>query len=46
MPTRLVGAGVPALDPAESAHGIVRKLSKDDFGPRAVKIASTGELSH
>ncbi len=24
VPTRLVGAGVPALDPAESAHGIVR----------------------
>ena len=28
VPTRLVGAGVPALDPAESAHGIVRTLSK------------------
>ena len=34
VPTRLVGAGVPALDPAESAHGIVRTLSRQDFGGR------------
>ena len=32
VPTRMVGAGIPALDPAESAHGLVRTLSKDDFG--------------
>ena len=32
VPTRMVGAGMPALDPAESAHGIVRTLSKEDFG--------------
>ena len=30
--TKMVGAGMPALDPAESAHGIVRMLSKADFG--------------
>ena len=45
VPTRLVGAGVPALDPAESAHGIVRTLSKADFGPRAVKVSANGSLT-
>ena len=32
--TRLVGAGLPALDPAETAHGVVRELSREDFGDR------------
>ena len=32
VPTRMVGGGMPALDPAESAHGIVRTLSREDFG--------------
>jgi poly-gamma-glutamate capsule biosynthesis protein CapA/YwtB (metallophosphatase superfamily) len=45
VPTRMVGAGLPALDPAESAHGIVRTLSKDDFGARAVKVSPNGTLS-
>ena len=45
VPTVLVGAGVPALDPAESAHGIVRTLSRQDFGARAVKISANGNLS-
>jgi Bacterial capsule synthesis protein PGA_cap len=45
VPTQLVGAGLPALDPAEEAHGVVRGLSRDDFGARAVKIAPDGILS-
>jgi Bacterial capsule synthesis protein PGA_cap len=45
VPTRLVGAGVPALDPTESAHEIVRALSKSDFGRRAVRVASNGSLT-
>ena len=45
VPTRMVGAGVPALDPAESAHGIVRTLSKQDFGARGVKVSANGGLS-
>ena len=45
VPTRMVGVGIPAVDPAETAHGIVRTLSKDDFGARAVKVASNGTLS-
>jgi poly-gamma-glutamate capsule biosynthesis protein CapA/YwtB (metallophosphatase superfamily) len=44
VPTQLVGAGLPALDPAERAHGLVRDLSRADFGARAVKVTRTGEL--
>lgn len=45
VPTRLVGDGLPALDPSEAAHGVVRTLSRQDFGPRAVKIDRNGVLS-
>jgi hypothetical protein len=44
VPTILAGEGVPALDPAETAHGMVRKLSKDDFGKKAVRIDPNGVL--
>ena len=43
--THLVGAGLPALDPSEEAHGVMRTLSRDDFGARAVKISADGILS-
>jgi hypothetical protein len=43
-PVRLVSSGVPALDPAEAAHGIVRNLSREDFGPRAMHVTTTGQL--
>jgi hypothetical protein len=45
VPTRMVGAGVPALDPAETAHGVVRELSQEDFGDRAVAVSGEGLLS-
>ena len=45
VPTRMVGAGLPALDPAESAHGIVRTLSREDFGARGVRVSPNGTLS-
>jgi hypothetical protein len=45
VPTHLVGAGLPAIDPAEAAHGAVRTLSREDFGARAVKISRDGILS-
>jgi hypothetical protein len=45
VPTHLVGAGLPAIDPAEAAHGLVRTLSREDFGARAVKISPDGILS-
>ena len=46
VPTRLVGEGLPALDPSEAAHGVVRTLSREDFGTRAVKISADGILLH
>ncbi|MGZ8687131.1 MAG: CapA family protein [Gaiellaceae bacterium] len=44
VPTRLVGAGTPALDPAEAAHGAVRQLSRADFGARGARIAANGTI--
>jgi poly-gamma-glutamate capsule biosynthesis protein CapA/YwtB (metallophosphatase superfamily) len=44
VPTRLIGDGVPALDPAERAHGVVRALSRSDFGARGVRVGKTGAL--
>ena len=43
--TRMAGAGLPALDPAETAHGVVRELSREDFGARAVEVSGDGLLS-
>jgi hypothetical protein len=42
--TRLVGAGAPVLDPAGHAHEVVRSLSREDFGPRAMRVAPGGRL--
>lgn len=42
--THMVGAGLPALDATEEAHGIVRSLSREDFGRRAVKVSRDGLL--
>jgi poly-gamma-glutamate capsule biosynthesis protein CapA/YwtB (metallophosphatase superfamily) len=44
VPTHLVGPGIPQLDPDERAHGLVRELSRLDFGGRAVTVAPTGVL--
>lgn len=45
VPTHMVGAGLPALDPAETAHGMVRSLSRADFGRHAAKVSADGLLS-
>ena len=45
VPTTLAGKGVPALDPSEAAHGVVRTLSREDFGARAVKVSPEGLLT-
>jgi poly-gamma-glutamate capsule biosynthesis protein CapA/YwtB (metallophosphatase superfamily) len=45
VPTRMVGGGFPAIDPTESAHGIVRTLSRLDFGAQAVKVSANGGLT-
>jgi hypothetical protein len=44
VPTQLTGPGLPALDPAERAHGAVRELSRADFGAHGVAVAPTGAL--
>jgi hypothetical protein len=44
VPTRLAGAGIPQLDGDERAHGLVRELSRLDFGGRGVTVARTGVL--
>lgn len=44
VPTVLAGEGIPALDPAEAAHGLVRELSRADFGARAMRVTRAGVL--
>jgi hypothetical protein len=44
VPVRLVPPGVPRIDPAEAAHGVVRDLSREDFGRAAVRITRRGML--
>jgi poly-gamma-glutamate capsule biosynthesis protein CapA/YwtB (metallophosphatase superfamily) len=43
-PVRLVSPGVPTVDPDEEAHGIVRTLSREDFGRNAMRVTPTGQL--
>ena len=43
-PVRLVSPGLPSLDPAEEAHGIVRTLSREDFGRDAMRVTTVGQL--
>jgi poly-gamma-glutamate capsule biosynthesis protein CapA/YwtB (metallophosphatase superfamily) len=45
VPTRLSDDGVPSLDVAGQAHGLVRSLSQADFGARAVRVSRSGALS-
>jgi Bacterial capsule synthesis protein PGA_cap len=45
VPTILVGKGVPARDPAERAHGMIRTLSREDFGAAGVKLSSAGIIA-
>ena len=42
--TRLVGAGTPVPDRARHAQALVRRLSREDFGPRAMRVTRTGRL--
>jgi len=43
-PVRLVSPGLPTIDRAEAAHGIVRTLSREDFGRNAIRVTFTGQL--
>jgi Bacterial capsule synthesis protein PGA_cap len=41
----LAPVGIPRPDPAEAAHGVVRALSKQDFGRHAMLVSRAGVLS-
>ena len=43
-PTRHVSPGYAEPDPARAAIGLVARLSRDDFGPRALPIDPAGRL--
>ena len=43
-PVTLAPDGIPRPDRAEAAHGLVRKLSKQDFGRRGMLVSRTGVL--
>jgi hypothetical protein len=44
VPVTIAGDGIPRPDPAEAAHGLVRRLSREDFGPHAMSVSPTGVL--
>jgi poly-gamma-glutamate capsule biosynthesis protein CapA/YwtB (metallophosphatase superfamily) len=41
---RLLGAGVPALDPSGAAYSLVRSLSKADFGSAGATVSANGRI--
>ncbi len=40
----IAGSGMPRPDPDGAARGLVRTLSRDDFGKRAMHVSATGSL--
>ena len=44
VPLTIAGEGIPRPDPSGAARGIVRTLSKEDFGKRAIQVSRTGVL--
>ena len=42
----IAGTGMPRPDPDGTARGLVRSLSLEDFGKRAMRVSATGTLSH
>jgi hypothetical protein len=44
VPLTIAGDGIPRPDPSGAAHRIVRTLSKEDFGRRAMRVSRTGVL--
>jgi len=45
VPLRLVDPGTPRLDPGGASISRIRGLSHEDFGPRAIRIASSGRIA-
>jgi poly-gamma-glutamate capsule biosynthesis protein CapA/YwtB (metallophosphatase superfamily) len=44
VPVTIAGDGIPRADPGEAAHGVVRTLSRQDFGKRAMQVSTDGAL--
>jgi poly-gamma-glutamate capsule biosynthesis protein CapA/YwtB (metallophosphatase superfamily) len=44
VPLRLVGPGLPVRDRARTAVSLVARLSRADFGPRAVHLSPSGRI--
>lgn len=44
VPMRLVSPGLPQPDPSKSALSVVRSLSREDVGRRAMRVSPTGTL--
>jgi poly-gamma-glutamate capsule biosynthesis protein CapA/YwtB (metallophosphatase superfamily) len=44
VPVTLAPDGIPRPDPEEAAHGVVRRLSKQDFGRRGIRVSPSGVL--
>ena len=44
VPVTIAGDGIPRPDPAKAADGIVRRLSREDFGRRAMLVSPAGVL--
>jgi hypothetical protein len=43
---RLLGPGVPALDPSRAAYSLVRSLSRSDFGSAGATVSAAGRVGH
>ena len=44
VPVTIAGEGIPRPDGSGAARGIVRTLSKEDFGKRAIQVSRVGVL--
>jgi hypothetical protein len=44
IPLTIAGSGIPRPDPVAAAHSLVRRLSRADFGRRAMSVSPAGVL--
>jgi poly-gamma-glutamate capsule biosynthesis protein CapA/YwtB (metallophosphatase superfamily) len=44
VPVTIAGDGIPRPDPSDTAHSLVRKLSRADFGRRGMLVSRVGVL--
>ncbi len=45
IPIRLSSNGIPAPDPSGEAVSVMRRLSQEDFGARAARVAANGTIA-